>query len=151
MTVCPVKPPSTLHELPRTAQYIPAVEVPAPGASYNPSPEAHQDILQEAYAIEVKKQQAKEALDKRAPKKETLLRVQNLDAHLTMDIDLPSEDEEEGVEGTHNEDEEVVVKNPVKEKRKTQADRNREKRIQQEQKELEQKRQEKKLLAELEL
>ncbi|XP_071793982.1 ribosome biogenesis protein NOP53-like isoform X1 [Asterias amurensis] len=43
---------------------FPAVEIIAPGASYNPSLEDHQDLVNATYEIELKKQKAEEKLDR---------------------------------------------------------------------------------------
>ncbi|XP_048017352.1 ribosome biogenesis protein NOP53 [Megalobrama amblycephala] len=54
-----VKRPDRLNEKPSV---LPAIEVVAPGASYNPDFFSHQDLLREAHEVEVKKLKAEERL-----------------------------------------------------------------------------------------
>ncbi|XP_051963118.1 ribosome biogenesis protein NOP53 isoform X2 [Xyrauchen texanus] len=54
-----VKRPSKLNEKPSV---LPAVEVIAPGGSYNPDFFSHQELLREAHEVEVKKLKAEERL-----------------------------------------------------------------------------------------
>ncbi|XP_016298235.1 ribosome biogenesis protein NOP53 [Sinocyclocheilus anshuiensis] len=54
-----VKRPDRLNEKPSV---LPAIEVIAPGGSYNPDFFSHQDLLREAHEVEVKKQKAEEKL-----------------------------------------------------------------------------------------
>uniref|UniRef100_A0A8C1BMS9 Ribosome biogenesis protein NOP53 n=1 Tax=Cyprinus carpio carpio TaxID=630221 RepID=A0A8C1BMS9_CYPCA len=54
-----VKRPDRLNEKPSV---LPAVEVIAPGGSYNPDFFSHQDLLREAHEVELKKQKAEEKL-----------------------------------------------------------------------------------------
>ncbi|XP_060114282.1 ribosome biogenesis protein NOP53 [Heteronotia binoei] len=55
----PVKRPARLL---KTPSQLPAVEVIAPGGSYNPSFQAHQALLLQAHEIELKRQKAQEKL-----------------------------------------------------------------------------------------
>ncbi|KYO29629.1 glioma tumor suppressor candidate region 2 protein [Alligator mississippiensis] len=56
-----VKRPARLCKKPST---LPAVEVVAPGASYNPSFQAHQTLLLQAHETELKRQKAEERLER---------------------------------------------------------------------------------------
>ncbi|TNN01315.1 hypothetical protein fugu_010697 [Takifugu bimaculatus] len=56
-----VKRPERLNEQPSV---LPAVEVIAPGGSYNPDFFSHQALLQEAHDVEVKKQKAEEKIER---------------------------------------------------------------------------------------
>lgn len=56
-----VKRPSKLNEKPSV---LPAVEVIAPGASYNPDFFSHQELLREAHEVEVKKLKEEERLQR---------------------------------------------------------------------------------------
>lgn len=56
-----VKRPEKLNEKPSE---LPAIEVIAPGGSYNPDFFSHQALLQEAHEVEVKKLKAEERLEK---------------------------------------------------------------------------------------
>ncbi|XP_054649923.1 ribosome biogenesis protein NOP53 isoform X2 [Dunckerocampus dactyliophorus] len=57
-----VKRPEKLNEKPSV---LPAVEVIAPGGSYNPDFFSHQALLQEAHDVEVKKQKAEDKIERR--------------------------------------------------------------------------------------
>ncbi|KAM6932974.1 ribosome biogenesis protein NOP53 [Xenentodon cancila] len=54
--------PQTLNEKPSV---LPAVEVIAPGGSYNPDFFSHQALLQEAHEVEVKKQKQEDKIERR--------------------------------------------------------------------------------------
>ncbi|XP_048355079.1 ribosome biogenesis protein NOP53 [Sphaerodactylus townsendi] len=77
----PVKRPGRLLKAP---SQVPAVEVAAPGASYNPSFQAHQVLLLQAHEIELQRQKAEEKLDRQlcfptadeAPTQETIFQEQ---------------------------------------------------------------------------
>uniref|UniRef100_A0A3Q3W315 Ribosome biogenesis protein NOP53 n=1 Tax=Mola mola TaxID=94237 RepID=A0A3Q3W315_MOLML len=56
-----VKRPEKLNEKP---SILPAVEVIAPGGSYNPDFFSHQALLQEAHGVEVKKQKIEDKIEK---------------------------------------------------------------------------------------
>uniref|UniRef100_T1IQQ4 Ribosome biogenesis protein NOP53 n=1 Tax=Strigamia maritima TaxID=126957 RepID=T1IQQ4_STRMM len=56
-----IKPPSSYYTKPST---LPAVEVPDPGASYNPDYEDHQKLLLKAREIEVKKRKEEQHLNR---------------------------------------------------------------------------------------
>ncbi|XP_067681218.1 ribosome biogenesis protein NOP53-like isoform X1 [Haliotis asinina] len=66
-----VNVPSYYHKKTST---LPAVEVPHPGASYNPAYDDHQDLLWRAHEVEVKKEKAMQklfnALDAKFPSKD---------------------------------------------------------------------------------
>uniref|UniRef100_A0A673GC64 Ribosome biogenesis protein NOP53 n=1 Tax=Sinocyclocheilus rhinocerous TaxID=307959 RepID=A0A673GC64_9TELE len=53
--------PERLNEKP---SFLPAIEVIAPGGSYNPDFFSHQDLLREAHEVEVKKLKAEEKLER---------------------------------------------------------------------------------------
>jgi nucleolar protein 53 len=118
----PVKAPKTLKSLPPVATAIPAVELPHPGISYQPSEAEHQEAIELAAQTEIERLDKLQAAADSGPLKKIILAVQNLDAHATMDVDLPSEDEEENMK---QEDHVFVKEEP---KRKTKVERNRDKR-----------------------
>ncbi|KAJ3188774.1 hypothetical protein HDU85_004488 [Gaertneriomyces sp. JEL0708] len=103
----------------------PAVEVVAPGASYNPSFEAHQAALREAVDAEVKKEEEKEGTRLK------LTYPPELDA-IDDETFFPSDDEEEesDAEPTNEVDEDGLAHTAsVTADRKTRAQRNREQRL----------------------
>ncbi|XP_057694224.1 ribosome biogenesis protein NOP53 [Corythoichthys intestinalis] len=57
-----VKRPEKMNDKPST---LPAVEVIAPGGSYNPDFFSHQALLQEAHNVEIKKQKAEKRIERR--------------------------------------------------------------------------------------
>ncbi|KAL8219791.1 UNVERIFIED_CONTAM: hypothetical protein K2H54_033788 [Gekko kuhli] len=95
----PVKRPGRML---KTPSQLPAVEVIAPGGSYNPSFQSHQALLLQAHEIELKRQKAEEKLANQlrfptvneAPTQETVFREQ-CEGLLEEDN---SGDEEEGGE-----------------------------------------------------
>ncbi|XP_054855602.1 ribosome biogenesis protein NOP53 [Eublepharis macularius] len=94
----PVKRPGRLL---KTPSQLPAVEVIAPGGSYNPTFQAHQALLLQAHEIELKRQKAQEKLDRQlsfptaaeAPTQETVFREQ---CEGLLEDDNSGDEEEEG-------------------------------------------------------
>ncbi|XP_008290372.1 ribosome biogenesis protein NOP53 isoform X2 [Stegastes partitus] len=101
-----VKRPEKLLQKPSV---LPAVEVIAPGGSYNPDFFSHQALLQEAHDVEVKKQKQEDRIERQLAvnkedkaTEETVLREQ-------VEGLVEEEDEEEEQEGASNDNEEEVV------------------------------------------
>ncbi|XP_023122156.3 ribosome biogenesis protein NOP53 isoform X1 [Amphiprion ocellaris] len=99
-----VKRPEKLNEKPSV---LPAVEVIAPGGSYNPDFLSHQALLQEAHDVEVKKQKQEDKLERQLAfnkeekaTEETVLREQ---------VEGLVEEENEEEEAAANDDEEEVA------------------------------------------
>ncbi|XP_034461055.1 ribosome biogenesis protein NOP53 [Hippoglossus hippoglossus] len=92
-----VKRPEKLNEKPSV---LPAVEVIAPGGSYNPDFFSHQALLKDAHEVEVKKKKAEDKLERQL--------AVNKDDTATVDTILQEE-----VEGLVEEDEEETA--PVEE------------------------------------
>ncbi|KAM3911189.1 ribosome biogenesis protein NOP53 [Leptodactylus fuscus] len=117
-----VKRPERLNKKPSE---LPAVEVAAPGASYNPTFESHQDLLLSAHEIEVKKLKAEEKLERQlklptkdeAPTEES--RLQELCEGLVEESEDENPPEYEGTE-------EKTISLPQRE-RKTERQRKKEK------------------------
>ncbi|KAK5868281.1 hypothetical protein PBY51_009310 [Eleginops maclovinus] len=99
-----VKRPEKLNEKPSV---LPAVEVIAPGGSYNPDFFSHQALLQDAHEVEVKKQKAEDKLERQLAvnkdhlaTEETIFReqVEGLVEEENVDEeDAGAEEEEDGV------------------------------------------------------
>lgn len=113
-----VKTPKTYTKKPSE---LPAVIVPHPGASYNPTYEDHQELLGQAYKIELRREnrqmQLHQALDamfptvENAPTKETWLT--EMSAGLTISKDEEDNDgEEEAVMKDDDKEEEKVTTQP---------------------------------------
>nr|XP_020442079.1 glioma tumor suppressor candidate region gene 2 protein isoform X2 [Monopterus albus] len=119
-----VKRPERLNEKPSV---LPAVEVIAPGGSYNPDIFSHQALLQEAHEVEVKKQKEEDKIERQlavnkadTATEETIFREQ-------VEGLVEEENEEETV---HNEDEEdVAVGGIALGEKKTERQRKREKAV----------------------
>ncbi|OZJ03971.1 hypothetical protein BZG36_03236 [Bifiguratus adelaidae] len=83
------KVPKTLKEKPAPLIYKPAVNIPAPGASYNPTMEEHQKLLRKAHEDEVRKEEMKQrVLDQ-------LAYPEHLDALEDIKVDDGEEQEED--------------------------------------------------------
>lgn len=139
-----VKAPETLAQKPTASLHQPAVQVPHPGASYNPTFEEHQALLKQAGDIEIQKAEAEQKL------KEQLSYRKELDA-LKDELDQANDDdddEEEEEENTNDEPENN--KSNEMGKRKTKAQRNKEKRLRLEQKMLAQREEERKIRRQIE-
>nr|XP_061781338.1 ribosome biogenesis protein NOP53-like [Nerophis lumbriciformis] len=88
-----VKRPDKMNKKPSV---LPAVEVIAPGGSYNPDFFSHQALLQEAHGVEVKKQKAEDKINKRlAVNKEDLVTAENIFQEQVEGLVEESEEEEE--------------------------------------------------------
>ncbi|CDH50482.1 hypothetical protein RO3G_11085 [Lichtheimia corymbifera JMRC:FSU:9682] len=123
-----VNAPVTLKRKPTAAVHQPAVAVPHAGASYNPTMEDHQALLRQAHEMEEKKEAESLKL------KEKLSYRKELDdiAH-ELEQSLEDEDEESAPESDHDEADAVQQSNNKEAKRKTRAQRNKEKRVRLEQ------------------
>ncbi|KAI3354524.1 hypothetical protein L3Q82_019035 [Scortum barcoo] len=115
--------PEKLNEKPSV---LPAVEVIAPGGSYNPDFFSHQALLQEAHEVEVKKQKEEEKIERQlavnkedTATEETVFREQ---------VEGLVEEENEGEEAPPNEEEEDVAVGAIAvAEKKTERQRKREK------------------------
>ncbi|CAN7992706.1 unnamed protein product [Ixodes hexagonus] len=113
---------------------LPAVQPPHPGASYNPDPEAHQELLHEAFLVEQKRLKEEQHIDrvltKMLPTRETMPTEQDMIAQMSQGLyDDPSSDEAEGdeVPGDEGGDRSGRANPPVRaEDRKTKQKRRRE-------------------------
>ncbi|XP_018531543.1 ribosome biogenesis protein NOP53 [Lates calcarifer] len=121
-----VKRPEKLNEKPSV---LPAVEVIAPGGSYNPDFFSHQALLQEAHEVEVKKQKEEDKIERQlavnkedTATEETKLReqVEGLVEEENEEETAPNEEEEE-------EEEDVAVGAIAVAEKKTERQRKREK------------------------
>ncbi|XP_069799464.1 ribosome biogenesis protein NOP53 [Dendropsophus ebraccatus] len=118
-----VKRPERLNKKPSE---LPAVEVAAPGASYNPTFDSHQDLLLEAHIVEVKKLKEEKKLERQlkrpskdeAPTEESQLR------ELVEGLVEESDDNASGGEGEH---EEQMTTSLHQRERKTERQRKKEK------------------------
>nr|XP_060639764.1 ribosome biogenesis protein NOP53 isoform X2 [Anolis sagrei ordinatus] len=94
----PVKRPERMKKKP---SQLPAVEVIAPGGSYNPSFQSHQALLLQAHEVEVKRQKAEDKLERQlnfptaaeAPTQETVFQEQ---CEGLLEEDSDSEERQEG-------------------------------------------------------
>ena len=122
-----------------------AVEVTPAGASYRPTFEDHQNLLQEALDEELKKIAVKEAIDKKLSYPAEL---DALDEEALVEEEEDSEEEfiEEEVKPTDNED---VSSSKKDVKRKTKAERNKERKRVREEKELAKIQEQKKILKQI--
>ncbi|KAI8846471.1 hypothetical protein BC829DRAFT_445271 [Chytridium lagenaria] len=130
-----VKKPKLPKELPA---HVPAVRVAAPGASYNPTFDDHQELLGKALDVEIKKESEKERFQKQMSYPPEL---DDLDDETYFDSD--EEEEEETVA------EDTPEKKAAEMKRKTKAERKKEEKKKKLALEEERKRQEKDLLQQL--
>ncbi|KAI9267930.1 ribosome biogenesis protein Nop53/GLTSCR2 [Phascolomyces articulosus] len=118
-----VKAPSTLKSKPAAMVHKASVEVPHAGASYNPTMEDHQELLKEAHAIEVKKEEATKKLNEQLAYRKELDQLKSeLEESISDD-----EDEDEGEEEEEEQGEESA-KQKQEGVRKTKTQRNKEKR-----------------------
>lgn len=109
----------------------PAVEVPHAGMSYNPTFEDHQELLQDAVAVEVAKERAEmkitRALDQQFPSKAEAPTEQSYLKEMSAGLkDAESDPEEES--GEEMDMDQLPVARAVKNTKKTTTQRNREKR-----------------------
>ncbi|KAM9359770.1 ribosome biogenesis protein NOP53 [Symphorus nematophorus] len=117
-----VKRPEKLNEKPSV---LPAVEVIAPGGSYNPDFFSHQALLQEAHDVEAKKQKEEEKIERQlavnredTATEETVLREQV--------EGLVEEENEEEAAAPNEEEEDVAVGAIAQAEKKTERQRKRE-------------------------
>lgn len=92
----PVKVPVHLYQKP---SLLPAVEIPHEGASYNPSEEAHQDLLREALKVEESKKseeiRLRRALNDMYPTREEAPTKESILAEMSQGLFEKAEEEEE--------------------------------------------------------
>jgi nucleolar protein 53 len=121
------------------------VDVAQPGQSYNPDPEQHQDVIGEALAIELKRN---EALEYKNTPLSTGLKEETMRIMITTSDD---EDDDSSSNSSNSDDEEdgtTKVSSSVKRKEKlTRAERNKRKRVKAEQVALQERKKAKKLLS----
>ena len=141
----PAKKRRQVEPLPRAAL---AVEIDAPGCSFNPDRELHQDAVAEAVAAEMRKVYDRD-LEPTAP-------VQNVDYDVDMDeldmLQVDAEDDDDELSGDESSEEEEAEdgrKKGNQMKKKTKKDRNKEVRRREEEAELAKRRREKKQRQEL--
>lgn len=148
--VAPFKAPETLKQLPHVGTA--AVDAPHPGISYNPVPEEHENVIKLAYEEEVQKLEHREKLKETVPRPDLILASQRVESVFTMDVDLPSSDDDEEEEAAAADENEVSADEQTKKKepkRKTKAQRNRERRTKALQQEIERRKKQKQDLAAL--
>ncbi|XP_036943927.1 ribosome biogenesis protein NOP53 [Acanthopagrus latus] len=121
-----VKRPERLNEKPSV---LPAVEVIAPGGSYNPDFFSHQALLQEAHEVEVKKQKDETKIERQlavnredTATEETILQEQ-------VEGLVEEEENEEETAASKGEEEDVAVGAITLAAKKTERQRKREKAI----------------------
>jgi nucleolar protein 53 len=132
----PVKAPLTMKMIPVAVKTIPAVETVHPGASYNPLPDQHRELIQQAVKVELVKAKREEELAENGPSKAVLLKLQQVEPTSTMDCDLDDDDDDENNSGgsyDKNVAEIAAATTTGKTRRKTQAERNRQERERQQQ------------------
>eukprot|EP00061_Rhincodon_typus_P016896 g45348.t1 len=124
------KPLKRPHKLNQKPSQVSAIEVIAPGGSYNPTFESHQALLLEAHEVEVKKLRAEEKINRQVafpsseelPTEETVL--QELCQGLLVDSD--GEEQDKGPKAAE-ESEDGLVWNAVCCEKKTEKERKKEK------------------------
>ncbi|XP_035478126.2 ribosome biogenesis protein NOP53 isoform X2 [Scophthalmus maximus] len=121
-----VKRPEKLSDRPSV---LPAVEVIAPGGSYNPDFFSHQALLKEAHEVEVKKQKEEDKLERQlavnkddTATEETVIREQ-----VEGLVEEEEEEEEDEEEAAHDEEDEDAEGGSSLAKKKTERQRKREK------------------------
>ncbi|XP_068172653.1 ribosome biogenesis protein NOP53 [Antennarius striatus] len=117
-----VKRPERLNVKPSV---LPAVEVIAPGGSYNPDFFSHQELLQEAHEVEVKKKKEEDRIERQLAvnKEETATE----ETTLREQVEGLEEEESEEEEAAANDDECVAVGAITLAAKKTERQRKREK------------------------
>ncbi|XP_056395629.1 ribosome biogenesis protein NOP53 [Hyla sarda] len=121
-----VKRPERLNKKPSE---LPAIEVAAPGASYNPSFESHQNLLLEAHEIEVKKLKEEKKLErqvKRPSKDEVATEESNLMEQCEGIVE--ESDDDNPLEDEGGQEEQMMTSLPRRE-RKTERQRKKEKEV----------------------
>nr|XP_019950585.1 PREDICTED: glioma tumor suppressor candidate region gene 2 protein [Paralichthys olivaceus] len=118
-----VKRPEKLNEKPSV---LPAVEVIAPGGSYNPDFFSHQALLKDAHEVEVKKKKEEDKLERQlAVNKEDTATV---DTILQEEVEGLVEEEEDEEETPPNEEEEDAIVGAISlAQKKTERQRKKEK------------------------
>lgn len=118
-----VKRPEKLNEKPSV---LPAVEVIAPGGSYNPDFLSHQALLQEAHDVEVKKQKAEDRIERQLAvnKEDTATEETVFQEQVEGLVEEEEENEEEAA--PNEEGESVVVGAITLAEKKTERQRKRE-------------------------
>ncbi|KAN0063698.1 hypothetical protein ACQY0O_003748 [Thecaphora frezii] len=102
-------------ELGSIARSLPSVSLPHPGSSYNPDLESHERLIQEAYEIEKKLEEAEQADDQTAHdwarrmreaahREAELERIEGQKRYKGMEVDLPGEDDDEEAEASQDEE-----------------------------------------------
>ncbi|XP_061574987.1 ribosome biogenesis protein NOP53 [Cololabis saira] len=99
-----VKRPQALYEKPSV---LPAVEVIAPGGSYNPDFFSHQALLQEAHEVEVKRQKQEDKIQRQVAVNHADKATQETVLH--EQVEGLVEDENDQQEAVPNEDDEDTV------------------------------------------
>lgn len=119
-----VKRPEKLNEKPSV---LPAVEVIAPGGSYNPDFLSHQALLQEAHDVEVKKQKAEDRIERQlAVNKEDTATEETVFQEQVEGLVEEEEEENEEEAAPNEEGESVVVGAITLAEKKTERQRKRE-------------------------
>ncbi|XP_026182886.1 ribosome biogenesis protein NOP53 isoform X2 [Mastacembelus armatus] len=121
-----VKRPEKLNEKP---SMLPAVEVMAPGGSYNPDFFSHQSLLQEAHEVEVKKQKEEDKIERQLAvnKEDTATEETTLQEQVEGLVEEEKEEEEEETAANEEESEDVAVGAIALAEKKTERQRKREK------------------------
>ena len=126
---------------------VDAVQIDAPGCSYNPDSEAHQEVVAEAVAAEMRKQYDRELQPIAPPRVVDLQDYQEDELERLL---VESEEEEEEEESIEEEETAFEAARTSQPKRKTIKDRNRQSRHKQVEEEVERKRMEKRQRRDLE-
>ncbi|XP_049433509.1 ribosome biogenesis protein NOP53 isoform X2 [Epinephelus fuscoguttatus] len=121
-----VKRPEKLNEKPSV---LPAVEVIAPGGSYNPDFFSHQALLQEAHEVEVKKHKEEEKIERQlAVNKEHIATEETIfNEQVEGLVEEENEEEEEEAAAPNEEEEGVPVGAISLAEKKTERQRKKEK------------------------
>lgn len=110
-----VHAPTTLKVKPAAAEHQPAVEVAEAGASYNPTMEDHQKLLQKAHKVETDKISQRENINKQLEYRKELLDLNEEEA----------EDSEVDEESDAHSDDDEETRKRKENKKKTRSERNR--------------------------
>ncbi|XP_060083805.1 ribosome biogenesis protein NOP53-like [Ylistrum balloti] len=108
-----------------------SIQVPDPGASYNPSYDDHQNLLAKAHDVEVKREKKEKKLYNAVEAKFRTISAAELEENLRAEMTSGlNEEEDEKVEFTEEELEKLSVAPPVRrEDKKTKVQRNKEKNV----------------------
>uniref|UniRef100_A0A7N6A0X5 Ribosome biogenesis protein NOP53 n=1 Tax=Anabas testudineus TaxID=64144 RepID=A0A7N6A0X5_ANATE len=122
-SLCPR--PEKLNEKPSV---LPAVEVIAPGGSYNPDFFSHQALLEKAHEVEVKKQKEEEKIEKQLAVNKEDTATEETTFREQVEGLVEEDEEEEDAETVPNEEEEDVTVGAITQaEKKTEKQRKREK------------------------